>query len=69
MGRKGCDGMAMKTGEFQNEENLLPEQRMYFDRCMDFLARMMEKYGDEIELPQSKSGTATPPNNARPDAA
>lgn len=46
MGRKGRDGMGVRTDRFLNEENLLPEQRMYFDRCMDFLARIMEKYGD-----------------------
>ena len=69
MAKKGRDGMAVKTGEFQNEENLLPEQRMYFDRCMDFLARMIEKYGDEIELPQSESGTTAQSNDVRPDAA
>lgn len=28
---------------------------VYFEQCMDFLARMIEKYGDRIELP-SDSG-------------
>lgn len=27
------------------------EQAMYFDQCMDFLARMIEKYGDRIHFP------------------
>ena len=27
------------------------EQQMYFDQCVDFLARMIEKYGDQIKLP------------------
>ena len=27
------------------------EQEMYFDQCIDFLARMIEKYGDQIKLP------------------
>ncbi len=26
-----------------------------FDQCMDFLARMIEKYGDKVDLP--KAGT------------
>lgn len=33
-----------------NEEELLLRQQMYFDRCVDFLALMIEKYGGEIEL-------------------
>lgn len=49
--------MGAKTDEFQNEEGLLPERRMYFDRCMDFLARMMEKYGNEVKLPLPETGT------------
>lgn len=24
-----------------------------FDQCMDFLARMIEKYGDKVELPKA----------------
>lgn len=28
------------------------ENSMYFDQCMDFLARMIEKYGDKIEFPK-----------------
>ncbi len=55
--RKGRDSMGAKTDEFQNEEGLLPERRMYFDRCMDFLARMMEKYGNEVKLPLPETGT------------
>ena len=27
---------------------------MYFDQCMEFLARMIEKYGDEIEFPANR---------------
>ena len=27
------------------------EQEMYFDQCMDFLARMIEKYGDRVKFP------------------
>lgn len=27
------------------------EQNIYFERCIDFMARMIEKYGDEILLP------------------
>jgi ribosome assembly protein YihI (activator of Der GTPase) len=67
--RKGREGMGVRTDEFQNEESLLPEQRVYFDRCMDFLARMMEKYGDEIELPLPKTGTAAQTDDTRSDAA
>ena len=26
-----------------------------FNRCMDFLARMIQKYGPEIEIPDSKT--------------
>ena len=26
------------------------EYNMYFDQCMDFLARMIEKYGDKVDL-------------------
>ena len=29
------------------------EQEMYFDQCVDFLARMIEKYGDQIILPDT----------------
>ena len=29
-----------------------------FDQCMDFLARMIEKYGDKVELP--KAGITEP---------
>ena len=29
------------------------EQEMYFDQCVDFLARMIEKYGDHVKLPSS----------------
>ena len=29
------------------------EQQMYFDQCMDFLARMIEKYGDQIKFPDT----------------
>ena len=28
------------------------ERNIYFDQCMDFLARMIEKYGGEIEFPE-----------------
>lgn len=38
------------------------EQEMYFDQCMDFLARMIEKYGDQIRFPdlsiQENSGNS-----------
>lgn len=27
------------------------EQAMYFDQCMEFLARMIEKYGDRVCFP------------------
>jgi len=41
------------------------EQNIHFERCVDFLARMIEKYGDELLLeenekekqPESKSET------------
>lgn len=69
MSRKGRDGIAVKTGEFQNEENLLPEQRMYFDRCMDFLVRMIEKYGDEVKLPPPETGTTRQSGDTQADAA
>lgn len=29
------------------------EQQMYFDQCIGFLARMIEKYGDQIKLPDT----------------
>lgn len=67
--RKGRDGMGMRTDGFRDEESLLPEQRMYFDRCMDFLARMMEKYGDEVKLPLPETGTTKRSGNTRTDAA
>ena len=49
--RKERDGMGVKKSEYRNEEKLLLRQQMYFDRCVDFLALMIEKYGGEIELP------------------
>ena len=57
--------------ERQDEfRHLRLEQRMYFDRCMDFLARMMEKYGGELELPPQKTGiTDTQSDDKRADAA
>ena len=67
--RKGRDGMGVRANGFQNEESLLPEQRMYFDRCMDFLARMMEKYGDEVKLPPLETGITKQPGGVRTDAA
>ena len=27
-------------------------QNAEFERCADFLARMIEKYGDEVQLPK-----------------
>lgn len=42
---------------------------MYFDRCMDFLAGMMEKYGDEVKLPLPETGTTKRSGNTRTDAA
>lgn len=36
------------------------ENNIYYDRCMEFLARMIEKYGDEIVLPDT-SGQESPP--------
>lgn len=29
------------------------EQEMYFEQCVNFLARMIEKYGDQIILPDT----------------
>ncbi len=29
------------------------EQEMYFDQCIDFLARMIKKYGDQVKLPDA----------------
>ncbi|MCC8121045.1 MAG: hypothetical protein LIO42_03460 [Oscillospiraceae bacterium] len=29
------------------------EKNIYFEQCMDFLSRMIEKYGDKVELPQA----------------
>lgn len=43
--------MGVKKSKYRNEEELLLRQQMYFDRCADFLALMIEKYGGEIELP------------------
>lgn len=60
--------MGVRTDGFHNEEGLLPEQRMYFDRCMDFLARMMEKYGDEVNLPPPEAETTKQSGDARADA-
>ena len=48
--RKERDGMGVKKSEYRNEEELLLRQQMYFDRCVDFLALMIEKYGGEIDL-------------------
>lgn len=42
---------------------------MYFDRCMDFLAGMMEKYGDEVKLPLPETGIVAQTDEARSDAA
>ena len=67
--RKGRDSMSVRADGFQNKETLLPEQRMYLDRCMDFLARMIEKYGDEVKLPPPETGTTKQPGNAQADAA
>ena len=69
MARKGRDGMGVRADGFRDEESLLPEQRMYFDRCMDFLARIMEKYGDEVKLPLPETGTTKQRGDARTDAA
>ena len=49
--RKERDSMGVKKSEYRSEEELLLRQQMYFDRCVDFLALMIEKYGGEIELP------------------
>ena len=49
--RKERDGISVKKSEYKDVEELLLRQLMYFDRCVDFLALMIEKYGGEIELP------------------
>ena len=48
--RKERDGMGVKKSEYRHEKELLLRQQMYFDRCVDFLALIIEKYGGEIEL-------------------
>lgn len=30
------------------------EQNIYFERCVDFLARMIEKYGDELLVEENE---------------
>lgn len=61
--------MGVRADGFRDGESLLPEQRMYFDRCMDFLAGMMEKYGDEVKLPLPETGIVAQTDEARSDAA
>ena len=34
---------------------------MYFDQCMGFLARMIEKYGAEVQLPKKAKTLSNPP--------
>ncbi len=29
------------------------EKKIYFERCIDFLAKMIEKYGNELEIAES----------------
>lgn len=29
------------------------DENIYFEQCMDFLARMIEKYGDKVDLPDT----------------
>lgn len=29
------------------------EKEIYFERCIDFLAKMIEKYGNELEIAES----------------
>ncbi len=36
------------------------ENNIYFDRCIDFLVRMIEKYGDTIELPDTYNTKSIP---------
>lgn len=43
--------MGVKKPKPCTDTELLSSQQMYFDRCVDFLATMMEKYGAEIQLP------------------
>lgn len=44
-----------KLSVIHAEESLPLEQCMYFECCMDFLVKMMEKYGGELKLPRQKS--------------
>ena len=37
------------------------EDNIYYERCMDFLARMIEKYGGEIDLPGASAGPQSVP--------
>lgn len=60
--------MGMKKSGHRSEEERILSQRMYFERCADFLALMIEKYGGEIEVPLP--GEANPqPDEAGPNAA
>lgn len=36
------------------------ENNVYFDHCMDFLARMIEKYGDRIVFPDQETPEEKP---------
>lgn len=31
------------------------ESNVWFDQCMDFLARMIEKYGDAVDFPDERN--------------
>jgi hypothetical protein len=42
-----------ENGNLYLQEVLLLENNIYYDRCMDFLARMIEKYGDRIVFPDA----------------
>lgn len=39
------------------------EQNIQFERCIDFLAKMMEKYGDKLLREETENLTEKPKDN------
>ena len=40
--------------KINNRKNVSHVENKEFERCVDFLTRMIEKYGSDIDLPQHK---------------
>ncbi|MDR7855524.1 hypothetical protein [Tissierella sp.] len=40
----------MKKVEATNQNNFKVKKDATFERCVDFMVRMIEKYGDEVEM-------------------